>query len=167
MSVVTCRIKGDKIEFAADSAITSGDMQNTKETTFVKLIQVKDIVLGAVGKCDEAAMFCVFLRTHCPKSGEVGSILELLVEFASWKKEKQGEHKIENSYIYGVAGRAFRSVGFFVDEVKTHIAIGSGREYAYAALDMGFSPAEAVKTACKYNIYCSEPIIEIKMSKEK
>jgi ATP-dependent protease HslVU (ClpYQ) peptidase subunit len=164
MSVVACKIYDSTIKFGADSVITYYDATKAVgQTSFVKLTKIKDMIIGAVGDCEEASMFYVFLKTHNPKSASVDDILELVVEFAAWKKERQGEHKIENWYVLGLPGKAFSIGGFFVDEIKTHVAVGSGYSFALAAMEMGLNPFEAVKVACKYNIYCSEPIIEIEI----
>ena len=47
------------------------------------------------------------------------------------------------------------------------IAIGSGRMIANGALEMGASAEEAVKIACKYNIYCGEPISILRLNDGK
>ena len=49
-------------------------------------------------------------------------------------------------------------------EIDTFGAIGSGSNYAIGAFDAGASLEEAVKIACKHNIYCSEPISSIEIS---
>ena len=159
MSVVACKKYDGRVEIAADSAIIFGDMKVVEHSAFVKLAKIGDIILGAVGKCEEAAMFYAFLKTNIPKNGEADDIAELLVAFAAWKKKRQGEYGIDNSYLFVVGGKAFYASGFFVDEITSHMAIGSGREYAFAAMDLGASPSEAIKTACKYNVYCSEPVL--------
>lgn len=166
LSVVACKIYDDSIEFASDSAIIYyNELKTVGQTNFVKLARIKDVVIGAVGACEEAAMFYVFLKSHYPKSASVDDILDLLVGFSAWKKERQGEHKIENSYILGIDGKAFHTNGFFVDRIETHMAIGSGCYFALAAMEINLTAFAAVQIACKYNVFCSEPIIKIEMSR--
>lgn len=47
-----------------------------------------------------------------------------------------------------------------VIEDKFH-AIGSGRDFAIAALHLGHSAREAVEVACKYDVYCGRGIDEL------
>ena len=51
-----------------------------------------------------------------------------------------------------------------IDQVMDeYLAIGSGRNIAYGALEMGASAEEAVRMACKYSIYCGLPITTLRL----
>lgn len=42
-----------------------------------------------------------------------------------------------------------------------YFAIGSGREYALGAMEMGASALEAVRVACKHDVWSAEPLLAI------
>ena len=47
----------------------------------------------------------------------------------------------------------------FVREIKDYFAMGAGEDFATAALYLGHSPEEAVKTACEISCFVAEPIV--------
>ena len=64
---------------------------------------------------------------------------------------------------------AVRVEGFYVKEITDYMAIGAGMDFALAALYLGSSVKDAIKTACHLSILCEEPInlIEIETNKIK
>lgn len=48
-----------------------------------------------------------------------------------------------------------------------YFAIGSGREYALGAMEMGASAIEAVRVACKHDVWTAEPIMAIDLRTEQ
>ena len=44
-----------------------------------------------------------------------------------------------------------------------YYAIGSGKQYAIAALEAGKSPKKAVEIACKYDVYSGKGVAELKV----
>ena len=61
-------------------------------------------------------------------------------------------------------GKVFLIEGFYVKEIEEYMAIGAGMDFALAALYLGSTVQEAIKTACHLSILCEEPIniVEIK-----
>lgn len=53
----------------------------------------------------------------------------------------------------------------FVREIKDYYAIGAGEDFATAALYLGHTPKEAVKTACDISCFVAEPIVVKEMVK--
>lgn len=51
--------------------------------------------------------------------------------------------------------------------VKGPIAVGHGEDYARAAMAMGASAADAVKTACKFSLFCGLPVQSMKLEDKK
>ena len=56
--------------------------------------------------------------------------------------------------------------GFGISEIKEFAAIGHGREFALAALHLGQSVHDAIKVACRLDLYCEEPINVIVLGDE-
>ena len=54
----------------------------------------------------------------------------------------------------------------YVNEINEYAAIGAGEDFALAALYLGHSAKEAVKTACELSAFVAEPIVEFEMEKE-
>lgn len=59
--------------------------------------------------------------------------------------------------------RLFEGGPFPLEFQDRLFAMGSGREYALAAMDLGRSPAEAVRLAAKYDPYTNEVVDEVRI----
>lgn len=162
MSVVAVRVEKDKITIGADSILVSGYTQ--EKDKMAKLFQNEWMVVGDVGEAQEGALFQIFSKTRKPREASVEAMTEYLFDFFSWKREKTDSDKLENSYIIIFNKKAFLIEGFYVKEVTDYAAIGAGMDFALAALYLGSSVQDAIKTACHLSILCEEPIniIEIK-----
>ena len=162
MSVVAVRVEKDKITIGADSILVSGYTQ--EKDKMAKLFQNEWMVVGDVGEAQEGALFQIFSKTRKPREASVDAMTEYLFDFFSWKREKTDSDKLENSYIIIFNKKAFLIEGFYVKEVTDYTAIGAGMDFALAALYLGSSVQDAIKTACHLSILCEEPvnIIEIK-----
>lgn len=61
-------------------------------------------------------------------------------------------------------GRVLQFEGSEMFEVRAPFyARGSGRDFALGAMAVGATAAEAVKIACRYDIYSSEPVEVVKL----
>jgi len=162
MSVVAVRVEKDKITIGADSILVSGYTQ--EKDKMAKLFQNEWMVVGDVGEAQEGALFQIFSKTRKPRESSVDAMTEYLFDFFSWKREKTDSDSLENSYIIIFNKKAFLIEGFYVKEVMDYAAIGAGMDFALAALYLGSSVQDAIKTACHLSILCEEPvnIIEIK-----
>lgn len=167
MSVVACKVYKDRVEFASDSQVTLGfTKSDSSDMTFAKLSKVGAIIIGSVGLASEGALMQLYSRTHFPKEATYDGMLEFIGGFAEWKKKRTDNASITNSYLFGVGGRAFYVNHFFISEVATISAIGSGENYALTALHLKHSPEEAVGIACQLNIYCQLPVVNYTMKRK-
>ncbi len=158
MSVIAVKVDDKEIRIASDSQASYGSTKRiTGETP--KLQKVNDMIVGASGTCEETALFIHFCSTHKPDSATEKALSDMMVEFSKWKKERTGDHAIENNYIIVTNAKAFTLVGFYIHEVKEFDAIGSGRDFALAAMHLGFTPYCGVDVACKFNAWCGGEII--------
>lgn len=54
--------------------------------------------------------------------------------------------------------RRYEASPYAVDHGLTKCAFGGGRDFAYGALAMGASAAQAAKIACEFSPVCAEPV---------
>jgi ATP-dependent protease HslVU (ClpYQ) peptidase subunit len=167
MSVVAVRVEKDKITIGADSILVNGYTQEKDKQA--KLFQNEWMVVGDVGEAQEGALFQIFSKTRKPREASNDGITEYLFDFFQWKREKTESTELVNSYIIVFGGKAFNVEGFYVKEITDYMAIGAGMDFALAALYLGSSVKDAIKTACHLSILCEEPInlIEIETNKIK
>ena len=109
---------------------------------------------------------------HLVKIGLFGSIargeqneqsdIDLIVEFADWKKEKTEVGGISNGYIICLDNTAYYIQNYLVERITTFEAIGAGMDFALTAMALGHSAKEAVQVAIDLSVYCEAPIIEFK-----
>lgn len=156
MSVVAVRVEKNKITIGADSILVNGHTQ--EKDKMAKIFQNEWAVVGDVGEAQEGALFQIYTKTRRPRESSAEGITEFLFEFYQWKKEKTESTELTNDYIIVFEGKAFLVEGFYVKEVKDYMAIGAGMDFALAALYMGSSVQDAIKTACHLSILCEEPV---------
>ena len=156
MSVVAVRVEKNKITIGADSILVNGHTQ--EKDKMAKIFQNEWAVVGDVGEAQEGALFQIYTKTRRPRESSAEGITEFLFEFYQWKKEKTESAELTNDYIIVFDGKAFLVEGFYVKEVKDYMAIGAGMDFALAALYMGSSVQDAIKTACHLSILCEEPV---------
>ena len=146
MSVVAVKIEKNKITIGADSILVSGYTQ--EKDKLAKLFQNEWMVVGDVGDAQEGALFQIFSKTRKPRESSVEAITEYMFDFFQWNKEKTENTELSNSYIIIFENKAFLVEGFYVKEVRDYAAIGAGMDFALAALYLGSSVHDAIKTAC-------------------
>ena len=156
MSVVAVRIEKNKIIIGADSILVNGYTQ--EKDKLAKLFQNDFMVVGDVGQAQEGALFQIYTKTRKPREASLEGITEFLFEFYQWKKEKTESTELTNDYIIVFGGKAFLVEGFYVKEITDYMAIGAGMDFALAALYLGSSVQDAIKTACHLSILCEEPV---------
>ena len=158
MSVIAVKVDERSIHIASDSQVSYGSTKRiTGETP--KIQKTNGMIIGASGNCEETSLFLHFCSTHKPDGASEKALSDMLVEFSRWKKDRTGEHKIENNYIIVLDSKVFTVNGFYIKGVEDFDAIGSGRDFALAAMSLGFSPYCGVDTACKFNAWCGGEII--------
>ena len=156
MSVVADRIEKNKIIIGSDSILVNGYTQ--EKDKLAKLFQNDFMVVGDVGQAQEGALFQIYTKTRKPREASLEGITEFLFEFYQWKKEKTESTELTNDYIIVFGGKAFLVEGFYVKEITDYMAIGAGMDFALAALYLGSSVQDAIKTACHLSILCEEPV---------
>lgn len=157
MSVVAAKVYKDKIVIAADTQTTWG--QAIQSSANAKLFKIKrNFIIGSVGDALEGQFMRLFCDSHFPKSSKEHDIVEFMVEFWAWCTKKKDSYKPSGWFLIAFDGKLFSVTSGLDVTYHDYWAIGSGWEYARAALHIGHDPVEAVKVACDLTIYCGEPI---------
>jgi ATP-dependent protease HslVU (ClpYQ) peptidase subunit len=165
MSVLACRVTSNTIYIAADTQVTKGDCR-VLGLKYHKLLRIGEIVIGFAGRCDEAEIFCNFIKNNSLPCTCPGDIILFMSEFYKFRdglseslKPKPDECASPCSYIIIVRGRVFLIGDMSCFELNDgYFATGSGEGYAVGAMAYGAGVEDAVKIACKHDVYCSEPI---------
>lgn len=164
MSVVAIKINEKTIDIAADSIIVKGGTKRT-DSSWHKLTQVNDMIIGSVGAAEETSLLINFCKTHSILAPTTSDVQTFMCEFLDWKLSKLEDGDIENDYIIVFKGKAFSVNHLFVEEINDYDAIGAGEDFALAALYLGHSAKDAVEVACKLSCYVAEPIIYYSVKK--
>jgi len=164
MTVIAASKTSSAIIFAADTQVTDRLYSKTTSSDIIhsKLFQQNGMIIGSTGDCYEGTLMELFSRNHQPIDTDRLSVIDFLVEFREWIRKKEGGYTPKNGFLIAFSGKLFRVYGCLdVYEVNEFEAIGSGQDFAKAALLLGHTPKEAVEVACKLSIFCSEPITEM------
>jgi hypothetical protein len=136
--VTTVAAKFSTGEIAADSMVSGDDSFYLVE----KLRRGKDCVYGACGDWDKILKFYQAMES----GGDLDSDIDVTVL----------ELRHDGIYIYESTIIPARIKNDFW-------AIGTGANFAIAAMHMGASPREAVAISCMYDTSSHEPIDEVKL----
>jgi len=157
MSVVAVKMNKNGFEMCADSQATSGQVPEKRS----KLYEQEGLIIGTVGYTEEMSLMQLFIRTNKPADTTEMAILEFISDFHDWIYKKTNRwSNPTNEWFIGLNGKVFNVSGWDVVEIESFMAIGSGSEVALAAMHLGYSAFDAVRTACQLNVYCGEPIIK-------
>jgi hypothetical protein len=160
MSVIACRVKKTEIEWAADSIIVTGWTKIETSVRHAKLARIsEDLIIGSSGTCEESELLMWWARNHLPGSVSAEGITGWLLEFAGWKRSQTEKFALDNSFLIGWKGAAYRVHGFGALAVKDYASIGAGEDFALAILSRGGSASEAVETAIACSPLCAGPAL--------
>ena len=121
---------------ATDSQITAGDVIVTSENKITKL---------------NSGGFVAFTGNTFYDSSIAGYFNELL-------EKPIIEDETTHGLFFDGARLWHFDYKFRMFEVTGKYAIGTGREFAYAAMECGKNAIEAVEIACKFDVYSSLPV---------
>lgn len=165
MSVVAVRVSEDNITMSADSIIIHGEADKTPIGKG-KIFNINEMLIGFSGYASEGLYMSLFAENHTPLAATERDIMQFCIDFSEYKYKLTGNRVIENSYFIAYKSKCFLISGNYIAEIKDYYAIGYGHEYAKAALYLGHSPHDAVKTACALCCYVDEPIITLTLDKK-
>lgn len=145
---------------AADSRCADGHSHVTK---FRKVYRLKSgAIIGLAGYVDDVRpikklLDCVSAPDEMPAKERFADLKEetaILILFPSGAL-----------WIAEIFARDYGSMGEWAAQVypirEKHFAIGSGAGFALAAMDCGKTPEEAVRVACKRDLYSAPPVVSM------
>lgn len=141
---------------AADSRFADPE-GGTHFTSGQKIYRLKSgTLLGLAGDADSRDVCALFEKASPRKFPTRAQIAELKADFEGLVVFPKGQ-------IFNVTGEFLeRGRGEWSGEViavrDAIAAVGSGATLAYGALEHGASPIEAVRIACRRDLYCALPV---------
>lgn len=156
MTVIAAKIEKDGIYFAADQQTSCGSVKSSdKEINLSKIYQVNNITFGSSGYKSTSLWLLFFAKNHSPLDATEVDIAEFMLEFNEYMKKKDSSFTNTNQFLIAYKNKLFKIWGALdVFEVTSFAAIGSGGDFATAAMYLDRKPDEAVYIASKLDLYC-------------
>ncbi|MBK68003.1 MAG: hypothetical protein CMP22_07740 [Rickettsiales bacterium] len=161
MTVVAVKKQNGIVSIASDDATTSGytTISNADNKSFTKLKQIGKYTIAGSGLTSITSLLFMYAKTHLIRENSEEGVLDWFKGFLDWRKEKTGEYGISsNNFIIVWDNKIYEFQDFQVTEIRENYAIGSGRDFALAAMYMGASAKKAVECAINFDSYCSAPV---------
>lgn len=161
MTVIAARVYEDRIELAADSRVTLGDYRvvGSSEAEPMKVCSVNGMVIGGAGRKSTLQWLTYFARNHSPASESEVDVSAFILEFCEWMEKKSKSFGLENHFLVAFGSSLFKVYSSLaVMKVPEFAAIGSGGDYALAAMYLGHSPEDAARVAAKLDPWCGGDI---------
>lgn len=160
MTVIAAIKTEDKIVFAHDSIMLSGDSVITNNNTVSsKLWQQNGLTVGHSGQCLFNTLMRIFAKTHIPKAACEDGMVEFLIEYVNCCQSKYNTGMPTSSFLIAFQDQLFRVYGGIdVYKVEKFDAIGGGADFAQAALFLGKTAQEAAEVSCQLSNTCAPPV---------
>ena len=156
MTVIAAKKDKGIITIAADSQVTwTGGGK-----TYVKKLFIKNnVIYGMSGVAADLSLLRSYLSEKQITSHKEKHIVDFISAFASYAKMKNPDCKpLDNHYLICINGKIITASGLFIEYHKQFSAIGSGKECALVALDLGATAKHACEITCKYQNTCGGKI---------
>lgn len=159
MTVVVCKKYKNRIDLASDSQMSGHFRKVTvpgPTADVSKIWRGNDQILGFAGSARDASYMIIYAKTHKPQSATADDVLSYILEFLDWAKKKNSTFDWESECIIIYEKKAFTVTSLtFVTEIRDYNTLGSGGDYALAALYLGMNVKKAVEVAKELDPYCS------------
>lgn len=161
MTIIAARIANEAIRFASDSQTTAGWRRvSASELKRGKIFMTNQMTVGSAGYTSHACWFQTFCTTRRPAASTVSAISDFMLEFDDYMRKRFSDFKAVNQFLIAFEDRLFEVLkGADVFAVPEFAAIGSGTDYAIAAMHLGHGADAAAKVAADLDIYCSGDIL--------
>ena len=157
MTVIAVDVRGKDIVIGADSQITQGWHMRIDKAAKLHTSPT-GVTFALTGYAEMAALLRLYTHNHQPRESTEYGITQFYTEFRKWANEETDEPKLDGHFFLIYQGRAWSVADYYITEVTSFAAMGSGMEYAEAALYLGKSVKDAIKAACHLSITCHKPI---------
>ncbi len=171
MSVIAVKVTKDEIVMGADSAFSQG--LTTIPVPNAKMFIHGPYTVGVVGTGSFLSVIKLFLEDdeHSSIKSE-NDMMRFLIRLRDYTKSisysnggDTSEHDEDDEYdengfsfLLSTGSKVFFCENFMSLEINDYYAIGCGSDFAVAALELGHTVEEAVRVACHFSTYCSEPV---------
>lgn len=139
---------------AADSRCSSTALDK-HVTDMQKVFRLKNgALLGIAGEADVRDL-CALLARTTPRK------LPTRAQLADLKNEHEALLVFPNGQVFGIEVNFDKHQGWKGEVVAIRdrlVAIGCGNAFAYGAMEAGANPIEAVRAACKRDLFCALPV---------
>jgi ATP-dependent protease HslVU (ClpYQ) peptidase subunit len=166
MSIVVVKVKNNVIEIAADSQVTICQELKSYSSGFKKIRKIGDAVVACTGICDEGEMFFRFIKANKLPNPTKPELFNYMSEFYRARDQHNGclsDKDTISQSMFAIAydGKAFLLDNTFIVSLKNNKfhAFGTGWLIAIGAMEMGANAVKAAEITCKYNVFCSLPVI--------
>lgn len=160
MTVIVAVKTDDRIVFASDSLMAVGSTIVTdSQAKTSKLWQQNNLTVGHSGNCQFDTLMKIFSKTHVPKSACEDGMVEFLIEYVNLCQTKYSVGIPTSQFLIAFQNQLFIVYGGIdVYKVEKFEAIGSGSDFAQAALLLGKTAKEAVEVSCQLSNTCAPPV---------
>lgn len=146
------------IEVSADSQLTYDTTISSEFLNTSKMFEKNGIIVAAAGPIREINLLRLYFNKNLIGEASEENILEFMYDFMLYKQSLGVSGELECQYILIIGDKMFSVIQGECLEIINYYAIGSGQDFAQAALFLGHTPEEACKVACNLNVYCHEPV---------
>lgn len=161
MTIIAAKKYEDRIEMASDSRATAGDFIWNDDIQ--KIYRNDRVCIAAAGNSD---IVYTFFRKIIKENILQSAYIENMMVYSEYLDDFLTEYDIsmlaDSISLVTILGNdqslLCRSMDRECTLIKEFSAIGIGYPIAMGALEMGATPVEAVKIACKYNSNCGGKI---------
>lgn len=157
----------------ADSQVTYTE-QNALSDNDLKLFYENGVLGGFAGYAEQAALYRTFVRNL--EDEDITQVQTLPGMIALSKKfneflEAEGTALTKGDEIIGHVLLATTSAAYAIEDkyikaIDNYAIIGSGELSARPLMEYGASVHAALDAACKFNIYCSYPLVFIELNRK-
>lgn len=162
MSVIAVKKMGNKIVIWSDQQVTWGFEEKHTSNTPCKLHKCWDVIFWAAWEAATVWPMKIFLETYEPKKlVSPKDVMDMIKQFKERAKDYEVWDSVEknNSFIFVSNDKIFSYCSWCVEEVEDFWAIWSGAMKAMACLSVWATLENSLKAVCKYDLYCSEPLV--------
>lgn len=139
---------------AADSRCSSTELDK-HVTSMTKVFRLKNgAIFGFAGEADVRDLCELLSKASARKMPTRAQLIEI-------KNENEGIIVFPSGSVWTIEIEYDKRIGWKGEAVPIRdpiVAIGCGADFAYGAMEFGANPIEAVRAACKRDLFCALPV---------
>jgi len=161
MTIVAARKYSDCILFSCDSQVTRGNRKTTPPNLQAKKIFTSgEMTIGGAGLLSDLQWLHKYSESHGVGTNvNEYSISEYMTDFVRWMRKLDSNYQCKSDFLIAHGTNlfeCFEATSVFV--VPEYSCIGSGRDFALAAMYLNNTPEQACTVATAFCLYCQGPV---------